>query len=102
MRGKKSASMNSCKRNIRVHLLGALCLALSAGARAADSTPVDQDTDCDGIPDTVEQDLLEKYRPWLYYDAGLTFLPFFDVGETFWPCSATWFVQHSRLIHSPI
>lgn len=50
-----------------------------------------QDTDGDGIPDQLEQRILGIYRPWLYYDHD----------EPVWPCSATWFVQHSRLIHNP-
>ena len=73
------------------YALGVFCLALATSARAADGLPPNEDTDCDGMPDHLEQDLLEKYRPWLYLDDG----------ETFWPCSATWFVQHSRLIHTP-
>src|SRR4051794_16002543 len=52
---------------------------------------VAEDTDGDGMSDQMEQTILETYRPWLYYDQG----------ETVWPCSATWFVQHSRLIHDP-
>jgi len=50
-----------------------------------------QDVDRDGLSDTFEQTLLETYRPWLYFDSA----------ETHWPCSATWFVQHSTLIHNP-
>ena len=43
------------------------------------------DLDENGIDDAVDQKLIARYRPHLYYDSS----------EGFWPCSFVWFVQHS-------
>src|SRR5437879_3223930 len=81
------ASLNQCR--VRSHTVNLLIAALIN--IAVNSTTLAQDTDGDGIPDQIEQQLLNMYRPWLYYDHD----------ETVWPCSATWFVQHSSLINNP-
>lgn len=74
---------------VRGRFVATLCrLAVVACAIVVSDTCAAQDTDGDGLQDSFEQQLLNTYRPWLYYDHD----------EPVWPCSATWFVQHSRLI----
>ncbi len=61
-------------------MLGALCwFAVFCGQAA--------DLDEDGIEDSLEQMLIDRYRPFLKYDGN----------ERFWPSSVTWYLQHSRL-----
>lgn len=55
--------------------MGICCRALSA------------DRDHDAIDDEVEQMLIDRHSPYLAFDSK----------NSHWPCSATWFVQHSEL-----
>lgn len=80
---KLSTRMTKLSRELR---LFCLVLASVANSTFADSSP-GTDLDEDGIDDRLEQTLIERYRPWLYYDHR----------ENHWPSSVLWFVQHSEL-----
>lgn len=47
------------------------------------------DTDEDGIPDGLERQLIDRYRPIYRYDAQ----------ESFWPSSVTWHASQSEMTH---
>ena len=66
-----------------------LTLILVANCASVPARAVDFDED--GIDDTLEQTLIDQYRPFLRYDGN----------ERFWPSSVTWFVQHSDLWYAP-
>jgi len=73
-------------RRLPTALIALLAVALCNGLpRTTHAAPMDSDGEA--IPDEIEQQFLEKYPPWLYYD-----------GHDVLGCSATWFVQHSTLI----
>lgn len=59
--------------------LAALCLEADVSA---------DDVDEDGLDDALEQQLINQYRPHMYYDSS----------EDMWPCSLAWLVQNSKLV----
>jgi hypothetical protein len=65
----------------RQFIIVVLGMAMTASAKAADR-------DCDGLNDALEQDLLDRHRPILFWEAA----------EHYWPISAEDFVRGSRLI----
>lgn len=71
-------------------MLGILILFLGteqASVAAVGYQPELNDTDEDGLNDDLEESLIAKYRPHLYY----------DIAEAFWPSSVTWHASKSQL-----
>lgn len=71
-------------------MLGILILFEGTGqpsVTAADYQPAPNDTDDDGLSDDLEEILIAKYRPHLFYDSE----------EKFWPSSVTWHASNSQL-----
>lgn len=74
---------------VRLNSLTMLLPAAFGGLLLGPCKPVSAaDMDNDGLDDGVEASLLAQYVPELR----------FDKGEEVWPCSASWFVQHSKLL----
>lgn len=68
--------------------LGAKDADASVGAASSAAASL-SDLDQDGLDDTLEQSLIDAYRPWYRYDSHQV-----DSDDK-WPCSVSWFIDRS-------
>ncbi len=73
-------------------LLVLLCAMISAaGAAWAAATSCGVDLDKDGLDDGFEQQLIDYYRPWYYFDSRQ------HNSDDKWPSSVTWYISRCSL-----
>lgn len=75
------------------------------GARACPALPIiglfsiGNDHDADGIPDDLEQQLIERFSPFLRFSlAHVPPLPQVGIPEAYRPADPLWYMSHSRLV----